>query len=57
MGVILLISATACGSSKDLNASGIPLKTGETISFGDNTAGGKENGWSDGDGLRTWSDG
>lgn len=53
---ILVIMVTACGSSSDSTA-GIELKVGETLRFGGNEAGGIENGWSTGDGLRTWSDG
>jgi hypothetical protein len=55
--VVLLFSVTACGADSDSGASGIKLKAGETISFGGDIAGGIENGWSTGDGLRTWSDG
>jgi hypothetical protein len=55
--IILLTTATACSSSGDSAESGITLKAGETITFEGNIAGGIENGWSSGDGLRTWSDG
>lgn len=53
----ILISLTACGAESDSTIPGIPLKAGQVIEFGGNIAGGIENGWSNGDGLRTWSDG
>jgi hypothetical protein len=53
--IILLTTATACGSSSESSASGITLKAGETISFAEDIAGGGENGWSLPDNGGTWS--
>ena len=54
---ILLVLVSSCGSATVSAESGITIKAGQSINFGNDVAGGVENGWSIPDGGRTWSNG
>lgn len=54
---ILLILVASCGSPTVTAESGIDIKAGQSINFGNDVSGGVENGWSSPDGGRTWSNG
>ena len=54
---ILSVLVASCGSTTVSAESGITIKSGQSINFGDDVSGGVENGWSSPDGGRTWSNG
>jgi len=51
----MLISVSACGSSVESLGPAITLKSGETVTFSNNEAGGPANGWWDAESAGNWS--